>query len=153
MSFNWRLLLAPEPVLDYVVWHEVCHLEVMDHSPRFWALLERRCPDYREHAALAAPARRDAGPLAPARRRGQSPVGTTPADSTIRIAVRTGARVRCSTPLRDGVALMGLERDRVAILEIDQQPSLEHQEELVLVIVVMPVKVTLDHPESDHRRR
>ena len=50
MSFNWRLLLAPEPVLDYVVWHEVCHLEVMDHSPRFWSLLARRCPDYREHA-------------------------------------------------------------------------------------------------------
>jgi len=50
MSFNWRLLLAPEPVLDYVVWHEVCHLEVMDHSPRFWALLGRHCPDYRDHA-------------------------------------------------------------------------------------------------------
>jgi predicted metal-dependent hydrolase len=48
MSFNWRLLLAPEPVLDYVVWHEVCHLEVMDHSPRFWALLGRHCPGYRE---------------------------------------------------------------------------------------------------------
>jgi predicted metal-dependent hydrolase len=50
MSFNWRLLLAPEPVLDYVVWHEVCHLHVMDHSPRFWALLARHCPDYRDHA-------------------------------------------------------------------------------------------------------
>jgi predicted metal-dependent hydrolase len=50
MSFNWRLLLAPEAVLDYVVWHEVCHLEVMDHSPRFWSLLERWCPDYREHS-------------------------------------------------------------------------------------------------------
>ncbi len=49
MSFNWRLLLGPEPVLDYVIWHEVCHLEVMDHSPRFWALLSRRCPDYRDH--------------------------------------------------------------------------------------------------------
>lgn len=49
MSFNWRLLLAPEAVLEYVVWHEVCHLEVMDHSPRFWALLGERCPDYREH--------------------------------------------------------------------------------------------------------
>jgi hypothetical protein len=35
-------------VLDYVVWHEVCHLEVMDHSPHFWALLRRRCPGYRE---------------------------------------------------------------------------------------------------------
>ena len=48
MSFNWRLLLAPAPVLDYVVWHEVCHLEVLDHSPRFWSLLERRCPGSRE---------------------------------------------------------------------------------------------------------
>jgi predicted metal-dependent hydrolase len=50
MSFNWRLLLAPEAVLDYVIEHEVCHLEVMDHSPRFWALLESRSPDWREHA-------------------------------------------------------------------------------------------------------
>jgi predicted metal-dependent hydrolase len=50
MSFNWRLLLAPEAVLDYVVEHEVCHLEVMDHSPRFWALLESRVPDWREHS-------------------------------------------------------------------------------------------------------
>jgi predicted metal-dependent hydrolase len=49
MSFNWRLLLAPEAVLDYVVWHEVCHLEVMDHSPRFWRLLSARSPGYREH--------------------------------------------------------------------------------------------------------
>jgi predicted metal-dependent hydrolase len=47
MSFNWRLLLAPERVLDYVIWHEVCHLEVLDHSPRFWALLARRWPGYR----------------------------------------------------------------------------------------------------------
>ena len=48
MSFNWRLLLAPERVLDYVVEHEVCHLEVLDHSPRFWALMEARVPDWRE---------------------------------------------------------------------------------------------------------
>jgi predicted metal-dependent hydrolase len=48
LSFNWRLLLAPEAVLDYVVWHEVCHLVVMDHSRRFWALVERHVPDYRE---------------------------------------------------------------------------------------------------------
>ena len=48
MSFNWRLLLAPESVLEYVVWHEVCHLEMLDHSRRFWALLERRWPRYRE---------------------------------------------------------------------------------------------------------
>jgi predicted metal-dependent hydrolase len=58
MSFNWRLLLAPERVLEYVVWHEVCHLEILDHSPRFWALVAQRWPAYqrdrawlREHGA------------------------------------------------------------------------------------------------------
>jgi predicted metal-dependent hydrolase len=51
MSFNWRLLLAPPEVLDYVVWHEVCHLQVLDHSLRFWELLERWCPEYRERSA------------------------------------------------------------------------------------------------------
>jgi predicted metal-dependent hydrolase len=50
LSFNWRLLLAPEAVLDYVIWHEVCHLSVLDHSPRFWALVARHCPDHRLHA-------------------------------------------------------------------------------------------------------
>jgi predicted metal-dependent hydrolase len=48
MSFNWRLLLAPERVLDYVVWHEVCHLQILDHSAGFWALLESWWPGYRE---------------------------------------------------------------------------------------------------------
>jgi hypothetical protein len=60
MSFNWRLLLAPEEVLDYVVWHEVCHLAFMDHSPRFWGLVARYCTEYREHAAWL---RRNAGTL------------------------------------------------------------------------------------------
>ena len=49
MSFNWRLLLAPAEILDYVVEHEVAHLEVLDHSPRFWRLLGSRSPGYREH--------------------------------------------------------------------------------------------------------
>jgi predicted metal-dependent hydrolase len=65
MSFNWRLLLGPEEVLDYVVWHEACHLVVMDHSRRFWTLLERHRPDYRASqrwlrangSALVIPAR------------------------------------------------------------------------------------------------
>ncbi len=48
LSFNWRLLLGPPDVLDYVVWHEACHLVVLDHSPRFWALLERHLSGYRE---------------------------------------------------------------------------------------------------------
>jgi predicted metal-dependent hydrolase len=46
MSFNWRLLLGPEEVLDYVVWHEACHLRQMDHSPRFWALVAHHMPAY-----------------------------------------------------------------------------------------------------------
>ena len=49
MSFNWRLLLAPPPVLDYVVEHEVVHLDVLDHSQRFWILLSERVPDWRDH--------------------------------------------------------------------------------------------------------
>lgn len=49
MSFNWRLLLAPEAVLDYVVWHEVCHLHQMNHSRKFWELVAGHCPDYRAH--------------------------------------------------------------------------------------------------------
>lgn len=48
MSFNWRLLLGPPEILDYVVEHEVAHLEVHDHSERFWALLALRCPQWRE---------------------------------------------------------------------------------------------------------
>src|SRR3954467_11243366 len=42
MSFNWRLLLAPEEVLEYVVEHEVAHIEVLDHSQRFWRLVGKR---------------------------------------------------------------------------------------------------------------
>lgn len=47
MSFNWRLLLAPPEILDYVVEHEVAHLEVHDHSQHFWDLLAARRPGYR----------------------------------------------------------------------------------------------------------
>jgi predicted metal-dependent hydrolase len=51
MSFNWRLLLAPPEILDYVVEHEVAHLDIQDHSRRFWSLLASRCPGWREHEA------------------------------------------------------------------------------------------------------
>ncbi len=44
LNYNWRLILAPEPVLDYVVCHEVAHLREMNHSPRFWALVARLTP-------------------------------------------------------------------------------------------------------------
>jgi hypothetical protein len=45
LSFSWRLVLAPEAVIDYVVAHEVAHLVEMNHSPRFWRLVETLAPD------------------------------------------------------------------------------------------------------------
>lgn len=49
LNFNWRLTLAPAEVLDYVVLHEVAHRLEMNHSPRFWAIVERHCPDHKTH--------------------------------------------------------------------------------------------------------
>jgi predicted metal-dependent hydrolase len=46
LSFSWRLVLAPEAVLDYVVAHEVCHLLRRDHSPAFWALVAQALPGH-----------------------------------------------------------------------------------------------------------
>lgn len=48
LSFNWRLLMAPPEVLDYVVMHEVAHLKHLNHTKRFWTLLARHCPEWRE---------------------------------------------------------------------------------------------------------
>jgi predicted metal-dependent hydrolase len=47
LSFNWRLVLAPFDVLDYVVVHELCHLREPNHSRRFWRLVESRRPNWR----------------------------------------------------------------------------------------------------------
>lgn len=46
LSLNWRLLLAPAAVLDYVVVHELCHLLQPNHSPRFWREVARVLPGY-----------------------------------------------------------------------------------------------------------
>jgi len=48
VSLNWRLLQAPPAIVDYVVVHELCHLLVPNHSPRFWAEVARVLPDWRE---------------------------------------------------------------------------------------------------------
>lgn len=49
LNFNWRLVMAPEPVLDYVVIHELCHLRYMDHSEHFWNLVAEFCPAYKQY--------------------------------------------------------------------------------------------------------
>ncbi|MBI2906350.1 MAG: M48 family metallopeptidase [Chloroflexi bacterium] len=49
LSFNWRLLMAPESVIDYVIIHELCHLKEMNHQKGFWQLVARFCPRWREH--------------------------------------------------------------------------------------------------------
>ena len=47
LSFNWRLVMAPPPVLDPVVAHELLHLQIPEHSRRFWRALDRRFPLHR----------------------------------------------------------------------------------------------------------
>jgi predicted metal-dependent hydrolase len=49
LSLNWKLLFAPEPVINYVIIHELAHLKHMDHSQRFWDFLARFCTDWEKH--------------------------------------------------------------------------------------------------------
>lgn len=49
LSFNWRLIMVQEPVIDYVIIHELAHLQEMNHSERFWRLVAQHCPRWREH--------------------------------------------------------------------------------------------------------
>ena len=48
ISLNWRLVQTPEPVRDYILYHELMHLREMNHSDRFWARVEQVCPWWRE---------------------------------------------------------------------------------------------------------
>lgn len=49
INYNWRAVMAPPAVLDYLVVHELCHLKVPNHSAAFWTLVAKAVPDYKEH--------------------------------------------------------------------------------------------------------
>lgn len=49
LNFSWRLIMAPEAVIDYVVVHELVHLEEKNHSRQFWQKVQKILPEYAEH--------------------------------------------------------------------------------------------------------
>lgn len=49
IKLNWRLSMLPPDLRDYVLVHELCHLKELNHSARFWAEVERVCPEYRKN--------------------------------------------------------------------------------------------------------
>lgn len=51
LNFNWRIILAPKEIVDYLVIHEVCHLREMNHGSNFWALVKQLDPNYKTHKA------------------------------------------------------------------------------------------------------
>ena len=48
VQFNWKVIIAPSRVVDYLVVHELCHLKQHNHSPKFWKCVESVFPDYQE---------------------------------------------------------------------------------------------------------
>lgn len=51
IQFNWKLIMAPKAVIDYVIIHELCHIKQHNHSAAFWQLVENFCPHYKVHRA------------------------------------------------------------------------------------------------------
>ncbi len=49
LSFNWRLVMPPLEIMDYVIVHELAHMLEANHSKQFWAIVARYCPDYKKH--------------------------------------------------------------------------------------------------------
>ena len=48
INYSWRLIMAEEEIIDYVIVHELAHLRELNHSPRFWAVVESILPDYKK---------------------------------------------------------------------------------------------------------
>lgn len=48
LNFNYRIIYLPTKIIDYVIIHELCHLKEFNHSRRFWDLVKRGIPDYRD---------------------------------------------------------------------------------------------------------
>jgi predicted metal-dependent hydrolase len=48
LNFSYKLLFLPEHLADYIIVHELCHLKELNHSPKFWNLVSKTFPDYRE---------------------------------------------------------------------------------------------------------
>ena len=51
ITYNWRIIMAPHRIVDYVVIHELCHLVEHNHSDKYWKQVESLVPDYRERRA------------------------------------------------------------------------------------------------------
>ncbi len=104
LSFNWRLVLAPEWVLDSIVVHELCHIDELNHSSRFWALLDERFPEHvaasewlRDHGAALRVTRPSASRPVPTRGSADEPQ-----------APASGRRRRRARPVEDGqITLFG----------------------------------------------
>ena len=47
INYNWKLFLAPPHIIDYVIIHELCHIQHHNHSKNFWLLVELHCPEYK----------------------------------------------------------------------------------------------------------
>ena len=48
LNYNYKIILLPEKIADYIIVHELCHLKELNHSHRFWNLVEKTIPDYKE---------------------------------------------------------------------------------------------------------
>ena len=49
IQYNWKIIMAPETIINYLVIHELCHIHHHNHSPKYWQTVEKYCPQYKDH--------------------------------------------------------------------------------------------------------